>query len=508
MNLVLLPMLALLGLAAGWTTKWLNARLKLSISEKIARRRAQETSREAHSLSEKILREGHSQMDQERELFMEEEQQQRRESDRRQGQTQQKQQTINNRENVFNRFRQNVAARERGIQEHENSNEALKQEARLGVQKRSGTTTHAIKQQLIDAMVIEEKRDAQHVIRRMEEEAERKADLKARQILVSTMESLPLPHIIEHSSTNLEAPNREMIERLISREGRYIRILESLLGVELYVADTPEEFNLSSPDPIKRETAKATLDRLFRENRLNPARIEETVQRVTNEINETIRKEARRLLNELGIRNFRKEATIALGRLLYRYSYGQNQFYHAKEVALLSSMLARELGADPQIAKRAGLLHDIGKGFALAEKAHGELGAELAEQWGEDVRVINAIASHHDDTEQEYVEAVIVQIADAISGARPGARRETISNYLERVEQLETLAEEFDGVDKAFAIYAGRELRIVANSDRVNDEKAGHLAFDIARKIEENLTYPGRIKITVIREMKVSSYTH
>jgi len=221
-----------------------------------------------------------------------------------------------------------------------------------------------------------------------------------------------------------------------------------------------------------------------------------------------MRRESSSVVRELGLHNLSREATEAIGRLLYRYSYGQNNLYHSKEVALLAGMIAQDLGCDPRIARRGGILHDVGKGFALDGKAHVELGVELAEKWGEDPLVVNAIAAHHDDTDHSCSESVVVKIADAISGARPGARRETISDYLERVENLEQIAEEFDGVDKAFAIYAGRELRVVANSDRVDDQTVGTLASNIATKIEEKLKYPGKIKVTVIREMKTSSYTH
>ncbi|HUV08685.1 MAG TPA: HD domain-containing protein, partial [Spirochaetia bacterium] len=300
----------------------------------------------------------------------------------------------------------------------------------------------------------------------------------------------------------------EMIGHLLRNEGRYIRILESMLDVEISIEESPEGFSLSSPDPLNREITRATLDRLFKGGRINPPKIKETVDSVRKEIWETMHREAINVLRELGIKDFKPEALLALGRLLYRYSYGQNNLYHSKEVALLAGMMAVELGGDPQIAKRGGLLHDIGKGFALDGKAHVEMGLELAEKWGEDPRVINAIASHHDDFEPTFVESVIVQIADAISGARPGARRETIANYLDRVEKLESIAGEFEGVDNAYAIYAGRELRILVNSDKIDDDKAKLLAVGIAQKVEERLSYPGKIKVTVIREMKVSSFTH
>jgi ribonuclease Y len=415
---------------------------------------------------------------------------------------------LREREGELKRLRGSVAERERKIAEYEQQSVSLRQELRERLEKVSGSTIQELKDQLIESMIIEGKRDAQFVIARAEEETLRTAESKANEIVVSSTQSLPLSQIIEHSPTSLETPTQQMIEHLLSREGRFIRILESLLDVELSVEDSEDGLVLSSPDPINREIARATLDRLFREGRLNPRKISEMVGKVRRDISATMHQEALSVLRDLDMKNFREEMVDALGRLLYRYSYGQNNLYHSKEVAILAAKLAENLGCDPDIAKRGGLLHDIGKGFALDGKAHVEMGLELVQKWGEDPRVLNAIASHHDDTEQNCMEAVIVQIADAISGSRPGARRETISNYLERVENLERIAEEFEGVDKAFAIYAGRELRVLANSEEVDDETAGSLAYGIAKKIEESLKYPGKIKVTVIREMKISSFTH
>jgi ribonuclease Y len=295
--------------------------------------------------------------------------------------------------------------------------------------------------------------------------------------------------------------------RIIGREGRNIRTLETLTGVDIIIDDTPEAVVLSCFDPVRKEIARIALERLIQDGRIHPARIEEMVQRVGKEINQIMYDEGEKVLFDLGLHNVSQEGIRALGRLHYRTSYGQNVLAHAKEVSILSGMLAAEVGADREISKRGGLLHDIGKGIETeGDSNHAELGAELARQMGEDERVINSILSHHNDVEPNCPESIIVQIADAISASRPGARRETLNNYIKRLENLENISESFEGVDKAFAIQAGRELRIMVNNDVITDDKAKELAKEVAKKIESELRYPGRIKVTIIREMRVVEY--
>jgi ribonuclease Y len=508
MQALLILALTALGIALGWLLKWGKAKLKLVSSEKIAMRKAEEVRRETSEQREQMMGEGKSQLSSDREMLAEEIRERRDEFSTIEAQLNQRYDLLQERETSLVKLKKSVSNRQQRITDYETKITSMKEDFHRKLEHISGSTRDILKEQLIQSLVNEEKRDAQHVVSRMEEDVQRVAEIKAREIIVSAMQRLPLPQVIEHSPTSLEPPSQEMIEHLLSREGRYIRMLETLLDIELSVEDSEEGITLSSPDPINRELARATLDRLFREGKMNPEKIEDTVRQVKREIQDTMHREALSVLHDLGVRNFGREATEAVGRLLYRYSYGQNNLYHSKEVALLAAMIARDLNCDPQIAMRGGLLHDIGKGFALDGKAHVELGVELSEKWGENSMVVNAIASHHDDTEQSYAESVIVQIADAISGARPGARRETISDYLKRVENLEQIAEEFEGVDKAFAIYAGRELRVLVDSDMVDDQTATVLAANIAKKVEEKLNYPGKIKVTVIREMKTSSYTH
>jgi ribonuclease Y len=295
--------------------------------------------------------------------------------------------------------------------------------------------------------------------------------------------------------------------RIIGREGRNIRTLETLTGVDIIIDDTPEAVVISCFDPIRKEIARVALERLITDGRIHPARIEEVVQKVTKEVSQTVFEEGERILFELAIHGMNNEGIRALGRLHFRTSYGQNVLNHSKEVAILAGMIASEVGADVQLAKKAALLHDIGKGIETdGEGNHAEIGAELAKRIGEEPKIVNAIAAHHNDEEPNSLEAVIVQIADAISASRPGARRETLDAYLKRLENLEKIAQDFAGVEKTYAIQAGRELRIMVNNDSVDDAGARSLAKDIAKKIEAELKYPGRIKVTIIRETRIIEF--
>jgi ribonuclease Y len=295
--------------------------------------------------------------------------------------------------------------------------------------------------------------------------------------------------------------------RIIGREGRNIRTLETLTGVDVIIDDTPEAVVISCFDPVRKEIAKVSLERLILDGRIHPARIEEIVQKVTREISQKIYEEGEKVLFDLGIHNMSQEGVRALGRLYFRTSYGQNVLYHSKEVAMIAGMLASEIGANRELAKRGALLHDIGKGAENdSDQNHAEVGMEMARKMNEDARVINAIGSHHNDVEPSCIESVLVQIADAISAARPGARRETIDNYVKRLENLEAIAESFEGVEKAYAIQAGRELRVLVNNEKIPDADVKDLGREIAKKIENDLRYPGRIRVTLIRETRIVEY--
>ncbi|RLE04201.1 MAG: ribonuclease Y, partial [Candidatus Aminicenantes bacterium] len=314
-------------------------------------------------------------------------------------------------------------------------------------------------------------------------------------------------HVVETTVSVVDLPSDDMKGRIIGREGRNIRALELATGVDIIVDDTPEAVILSSFDPIRREMARMAIEKLVMDGRIHPARIEEVVEAVKEELEEKIKQEGESVILELRIQDIHPELVKLLGKLKYRTSYGQNVLQHSKEVAYLAAIMARELGADEKVALRAGLLHDIGKAVDREiEGTHTELSVELARKYGESEAVIQAIASHHRDVDFPSVEAVLVQAADTLSAARPGARRELLETYIKRLEKLEEIAKSFEGVAKAFALQAGREIRIIVESQKISDERAALTAKDVARRIKEELDYPGQIKVTVIREMRAVEY--
>lgn len=363
------------------------------------------------------------------------------------------------------------------------------------------------KDTIIEMLQNEAKRDSQVLINKIEQEAQLKADKLARDIILTSIQRMATEVSGDATITSVSLPGDEMKGRIIGREGRNIRTLETLTGVDIIIDDTPEAVVISCFDPVRKEIARVALERLVQDGRIHPSRIEEVVNKVAKEVNRTIADEGEKLVFDMGIHNISQEMIRALGRLYFRTSYGQNVLNHSREVAILSGMIASEIGADPEIAKRAGLLHDIGKGIETESDAnHAELGAEHAKRLGESPVIVNAILAHHNDVEPKSPEAIIVQIADAISAARPGARRETLDNYIKRLESLETIATSFEGVEKAFAVQAGRELRILVNNNSVDDNDAKEMAKGVASRIEAELRYPGRIKVTIIRETRITEY--
>ena len=342
---------------------------------------------------------------------------------------------------------------------------------------------------------------------KIEQEAQLTSEKKAREILVSTIQRIATETTSDITVATVSLPSDEMKGRIIGREGRNIRTLETLTGVDIIIDDTPEAVVISCFDPVRKEIAKVALERLISDGRIHPARIEEIVQKVTREIQNKIYEEGEKVLFDLGIHNMSQDGVRALGRLYFRTSYGQNVLNHSKEVAIIAGMLAAEIGANRELAKRAAVLHDIGKGAENdSDQNHAEVGMDMARKMNEDAKVVNAVGSHHNDIEPTSIEAIIVQIADAISAARPGARRETMDNYVKRLENLETIAESFAGVEKAYAIQAGRELRVLVNNEKIPEMEVKDLARNIAKQIESDLRYPGRIKITMIRETRIIEY--
>jgi len=371
----------------------------------------------------------------------------------------------------------------------------------------SGLTTDEAKSILLADIEKEVKHDAVVMMKEIEGRAKEEANKKAKEIVSYAIQKCAADHVAESTVSVVDLPNDEMKGRIIGREGRNIRALETLTGVDLIIDDTPEAVILSSFDPIRREIARVALEKLITDGRIHPARIEEMVDKAKREIDQKIKEEGENATFELGIHNLHPELVKLLGRLKYRTSYGQNVLKHSMEVAYLSGILAAELGTDVRIAKRAGLLHDIGKAVDHeVEGTHIEIGMNLLKKYKESKDVIHAMSTHHGDYEPESIEAVLVTAADAISAARPGARRETLDSYIKRLETLEEISNSYDSVERSFAIQAGREVRIMVVPDKISDDEMVLLARDITKRIEDELDYPGQIKVNLIRETRVTDY--
>ncbi|MEE8348141.1 MAG: ribonuclease Y [Acidobacteriota bacterium] len=371
----------------------------------------------------------------------------------------------------------------------------------------AGMTAEEAKRNLIGAIEKDAYHDAAMLAKRIEDEAREKAEREARKVLAQAIQRCAGEHVVESSVAVVNLPSDDMKGRIIGREGRNIRALEQATGVDLIVDDTPEAVILSGFDPLRREIARLSIERLIKDGRIHPSRIEEVVSTVQKEMEVHVLEEGKQVVLELGIHGLHPELLRLVAKLKYRTSYGQNILAHSKEVAYLAGIMAREIGADVAISKRAGLLHDVGKAVDRdMEGTHLQLGVKLAQKHGESPEVIHAIEAHHFDVEFRTVEAVLVQAADATSAARPGARREVLESYVKRLEQLEEIAGSFSGVSKAFALQAGREVRIMVESSKVSDEQAFWLSKDITKKIEGELQYPGQIKVTLIRETRVVDY--
>ncbi|MDR2729321.1 MAG: ribonuclease Y [Treponema sp.] len=507
MSLILWITLPLAGLTLGWIIRWLYARFQLTASEQYAERIKQDAIKEAEAKKKEILLEAKEQVIRERNQQERETRERRAELQRYERRVVQKEEIIDKKTAQIERTEQVFAEKEKLFQQREDILSKEEQRYRAELERISGLTCDEAKTLIISNLENEAKHDAQSLINKIEQEANTAGEKKARDILVSTIQRLATEVTGDVTVTTVTLPNDEMKGRIIGREGRNIRTLETLTGVDIIIDDTPEAVVISCFDPVRREIAKISLERLILDGRIHPARIEEIVVKVGKDISQKIFEEGEKVLFDMGIHNIKHDAVRALGRLYFRTSYGQNVLHHSKEVAVIAGILAAEVGCNRDLAKRAALLHDIGKGVESdSDQNHAEIGMDIARKMGEDPRIINAIGSHHNDIEPTCIEAVIVQIADAISAARPGARKETLDNYTKRLETLEAIATGFTGVDKSFAIQAGRELRIMVNNESVTDEQTRELAKDIAKKIENDLRYPGRIKVTMIRETRITEY--
>jgi len=410
---------------------------------------------------------------------------------------------IDHKASEVNAKERDIADREKQLSKERQQIEVLVAEQVQKLEAISGMTAEQARKAIFAQLETEVKRDTSMRLKRVEDELIETADKKARWVISEAVQRCAADHVADTTVSVVPLPNEEMKGRIIGREGRNIRALESATGINIIIDDTPEAVILSGFDPVRREVARISLERLIQDGRIHPARIEEMVERVNEEIQKSIRELGEQACLEVDVHGLHPEIVKLVGRLHYRTSYGQNVLLHSKEVCHLAGIMAAELGVNVHQAKRAGLIHDIGKAINHeVEGSHAMIGHDVAKRHGEIPIIANAIAAHHGETQPEDVISVLVQAADALSAARPGARRETVETYIKRLEQLESLVDGFPGVDKAFAIQAGREVRVVVSPEKVSDADASQLARDIARKVESELVYPGQIKVTVVRETR------
>jgi ribonucrease Y len=500
----------LLGLIAGYVIRLAIARLKVGSAETAAKKILEEAKREVETKKKEGLLEIKEEMHKARVEFERETRDRRQELQRIEKRLIQKEENLDYKVDILEKKdreivnkERNVVNRERALKDEELQLAKNAEEQKKILERLANMSSEEAKKILLSQMEEEAKRDGALMIKRMEQQAQEEASKKAREIVGVAIQRCAVELTAEMTVATVSLPNDEMKGRIIGREGRNIRAIETITGVDLVIDDTPEAITISAFDGVRREVARIALERLISDGRIHPGRIEEVVSKVQKEMDENLKTTGESAALEMGIANIHPEIIRLLGRLKYRTSYGQNVLQHSKEVSALAGSLAAELGADVTLAKRAGLLHDIGKAVDHEmEGTHAKLGADLAKKYNETQKVIDAIGTHHDDIQAPSVEAVLVAAADAISASRPGVRRESLEHYVKRLENLEKLADSFRGVEKSFAIQAGREVRIIVDSDAVDDVGANQLARDIAKKIEKELEYPGQVKVTVIREIR------
>jgi ribonuclease Y len=413
------------------------------------------------------------------------------------------------RENDLAKRDEGLRQRERGIEERRGELDRLTDQVRQKLEEAAGMTRDEAKRTLLEQMTDEARHDAARQIRQIEGEAREEADRRAKKIVSIAIERLAGEFVAERTVSVVTLPSDDMKGRIIGREGRNIRAIEAATGVDLIIDDTPEAVVISCHNPIRRELARLALERLLTDGRIHPGRIEEVVRKAEQELEEAIREAGQRAVLEVGVHGIHPELVKLIGMLKYRYSYAQNVLMHSIEAAFIAGSMAAELGLNEKQARRAALLHDIGKALTHeVEGSHAIIGGEIARKYGESAKIVNAIAAHHEEVKAETILAPLVDAADALSGARPGARREVLESYAKRLEDLEKISNSFKGVEKSFAVQAGREIRIIVDPGTIPDDQAAVLARDIARKIEQEMTYPGQIKVTVIRETRASDIAH
>ena len=495
------------GIVVGMGLRKKFAEKEIGSAELEATRLINEAIRSGESRKKEMLLEAKDEIHKSRTEYEKEVKERRAEISKQERRLEQKEANLDKKTESFERKEEELAKKLQKVAETQAEADKLRDMQLTTLETISGLTQEQAKQHLLQSVEEEVRHETAMKIREIEEQMKEEAEDKAREILSIAIQRCAADHAAEATVSVVALPNDEMKGRIIGREGRNIRTLETITGVDLIIDDTPEAITVSSFDPVRREIARLALEKLIADGRIHPTRIEDMVEKARKEVDRTIREEGERACYETGVHNLNPELVKILGRQKYRTSYGQNVLNHSMEVAHIAGLMASELGIDPALAKRAGLLHDLGKSIDHeVEGSHVQLGADLARKYKENPVVVNAIEAHHGDVEPKTIIAVLVQAADAVSAARPGARRENVENYIRRLQKLEELTGSYPGVEKAFAIQAGREVRIMVKPEVVTEDNMILLARDIAKKIEAELEYPGQIKVNVIRETKAVEY--
>lgn len=506
-DFIILIISATIGIVVGFYIRKTIAEGKINNAEKVAEKIISDSKREAETEKKELLLEAKEEVHKLRSEIEKENRERRNEIQILERRLVKKEETIDRKSESLEKKEELIVKKIRELKQKETVIEKLYDKQVKELERLSGLTSDEAKEILLNDIKKEVIHESAIMIKEMENRTKEEAEKKARKIISCAIQKCAADHVAETTVTVVPLPNDEMKGRIIGREGRNIRTLETLTGIDLIIDDTPEAVVLSGFDPIRREIARIALEKLIVDGRIHPARIEEMVDKAKKEVDSIIREEGEQAAFETGVHGLHRELIKLLGRLKYRTSYGQNVLKHSIEVSHLAGVMAAELGADIRIAKRAGLLHDIGKAVDHeVEGPHVTIGVDLARRYKESKEILHSIEAHHGDVDPQTVEAVLVQAADAISAARPGARRETLEAYIKRLEKLEEIANSFNGIEKSYAIQAGREVRIMVKPEMINDDEIIHTAREIVKTIESELDYPGQIKVNVIRETRAVEY--